>query len=101
MTLEQLTFPDPPAQRHSRTSRQAAERIKDHAPSIRERVYEVIRREGPISDQRLASTLGLAENSIRPRRVELVAEGLVRAHYETVLTASNRQATAWVLSEPS
>lgn len=99
--LEQLTFDDPPAQRHSATSRAAAEAIKEHAPSIRQRVYDLIAYAGPISDQQIAVTLGLAENTVRPRRVELVAEGLVQAHYETVLTASKRQATAWVVSEPS
>lgn len=98
---EQLDLLNPPAQRHSSTSRAAAKAIKDHAPSIRERVYALIAYAGPISDQQIATTLNLAENTVRPRRVELVAEGLVRAAPDVVRTASGRQATAWIASERS
>ena len=91
---------DQPAQRHSRTSRAAAKEIKPYVPSIRQRVHEVIIKEGPISDQAIAIKLGLAENTVRPRRVELVAHGWARAAPDTVLTKSKRQATAWIAAEP-
>lgn len=100
MVIEQLDIFDPPAQRHSRTSRLAAKEIKPYVPSIRQRVLEVIIREGPISDQAIADRLEMAENTVRPRRVELVAEGWARAAPDTVLTRSKRQATAWVAAEP-
>lgn len=96
----QLDIFDPPAQRHSKTSRAAAKSIKPYVPSIRQRVLEVIIKQGPISDQAIAASLGLAENTVRPRRVELVADGWVRAAPDTVLTRSRRQATAWIASEP-
>lgn len=100
MIIEQLDIFEPPAQRHSATSRAAAKSIKPYAPSIRQRVLEVIIKEGPISDQRIAEVLGMAENTVRPRRVELVADGWARAAPDTVLTRSRRQATAWVAAEP-
>jgi predicted ArsR family transcriptional regulator len=100
MSTDQLSFDDPPAQRHSRTSREAARAIKDHAPSLRDRVLGCIERCGPITDQAGAVTLGMSENTWRPRRVELVAEGLVRADAETQHTLSGREAVAWVACEP-
>lgn len=99
-TVVTVTALDPPFQAHSSTSRKASREIKPYVPSIRQRVLECIIRQGPISDQSIAEHLGLAENTVRPRRVELVAEGWARAAPDTVLTRSKRQATAWVAAEP-
>jgi predicted ArsR family transcriptional regulator len=98
--MKQLTFDDPPAQKHSRTSRAAAAAIKEHAPTLRERVYYAIMTYGPITDQALAERLGLSENTVRPRRVELVAAGLVRADAELGRTSSGRAAMRWVTCNP-
>ena len=94
-----MTF-DPPAQRHSRTSREAAEAIKPHVASIRERVYLYVMAHGPCTDQSIAIGLDLAENTVRPRRVELMAQGAIRADAELGVTSSGRRANRWVTSEP-
>lgn len=66
-----------PFQRHSETSREAAIAIHGHKETQKERVFEAIRRHGPISDQGLAKLLGLPENSVRPRRVDLLKDGAI------------------------
>ena len=98
--MRQLTFDDPPAQRHSRTSREAAEAIREHALTLRERVYWYIVAHGPCTDEEIALGLELNPSTARPRRIELVAEGLVRAAPETKRTLARREATAWVSTEP-
>lgn len=96
MSLEQLDIFEAPAQRHSATSRAAATQIAPHAPTLRARVLAYIAKNGPCSDEQIANALGLNPSTARPRRIELVAEGLVRAHYETGKTSSGRSATLWI-----
>ena len=98
--MTQLSFSDPPAQRHSGTSVAAARAIKAKAPSLRERVYYFIMAHGPVTDQEIAEGLGLDPSTARPRRIELVAAGKVRCHHETRRTASGHAAHAWVTCEP-
>ena len=93
-------FSQPPAQRHSSTSLAAAESIKPHVTELQARVLRCIQSCGPISDQAIAVTLGLSENTARPRRIELTAAGFVRAAPELVTNASGRKAVGWI-SDPS
>lgn len=53
--------------------------------SVRERVYLLIRSKGRAgaTDKEISDTLGIPENTTRPRRVELVADGLVKPLYQT------------------
>ncbi len=57
----------------------------------RARVYEAIRQApAGLTDQEIAATLGLAENSVRPRRLELVERGLVVDSGTTRLTSTGK-----------
>lgn len=91
--VEQLEFP--PAQQHSLTSTSAAKSIAEHAPKMRERVYEEICK-WPGTDQELAHRLEMDENSVRPRRVELVKEGRIKKVSQR-RTRSGRLAAVWGL----
>ncbi len=84
---------DPPYQRRSRTSRDAAASVRLLTPSLRERVLRVLRT-CPMTDSQLAIHLQLSENSVRPRRVELAGLGLVVPVGETQ-GPSGRKATVW------
>jgi hypothetical protein len=55
------------------TSAAAAEQALPRSSTQRGRVYEAVRDAGPdgLTDQQLAGKLCLAENSVRPRRLEL------------------------------
>lgn len=99
MIVQPDLFSEPPAQAHSTTSRMAAASIETHVPNLRERVYALICARGPITDEAIATELGLNPSTARPRRIELVAAGMVRAAPDMQRTSSGRQATAWVPAE--
>jgi predicted ArsR family transcriptional regulator len=90
-------FDQPPAQRHSATSVAAAEEIKPSRKKMAEEVYEVIRQRGPITDERIADVLGMNPSTARPRRIELVRAGKIRAA-GTLRTNAGRRATCWEVS---
>lgn len=76
------------------TSLQAAAEIAGpRAADLRRRVFEALVA-APDSDEGVARRLGLAENTVRPRRVELRDRGLVRADGQ-VTTAAGRRAVRW------
>jgi hypothetical protein len=83
----------PPAQQHSPTSTSAAKSIAEHAPKMRDRVYREICK-WPGTDQELAHRLEMDENSVRPRRVELVKEGRIRKVNQR-RTRAGRLAAVW------
>lgn len=92
-----VVFPDPPSQRHSATSRAAAESAKDRAPTDRHRILTFLRRFGGEegrSDEEIATYLALNPSSERPRRRELELAGLIEKAGETK-TVSGRRAVTW------
>lgn len=90
---------DPPAQAHSPTSVAAAESIKPHVPSMRDRVLAYLAI-APATDEQIATALQLNPSTVRPRRIELVKAGLV-GPVGTRLTKSGRWAQTWgVVDQP-
>jgi hypothetical protein len=87
----------PPAQAHSATSVEAAEKVKGCTGRLRRAVLELLRglADGA-TDEEMQAALGMAQNTQRPRRVELVRQGLVKDSGRTRLTASRRRAVVWV-----
>lgn len=77
------------------TSIEAAGSIAPHAKAIRERVFQAIV-DKPDTDQGLSIRLGMAENTVRPRRVELEKAGRVTDSGERRTLASKRKAIVWV-----
>lgn len=88
---------DPPYQRHSDTSRAAAEAIKPKRVSLRQRVLDAIRTNGlyGMTDEEIQAATGISPNTARPRRVELVAAGLVVDLGERRPTASGKMSVVW------
>jgi predicted ArsR family transcriptional regulator len=89
----QLSIFDAPYVSHSETSKQAARQITDKAPSLRQRVLDALTA-SPMTDEQIASALGLNPSTARPRRIELVQRGLVE-EVGVTLTASGRKAVVW------
>jgi hypothetical protein len=85
----------------SETSRKAAASIAGRTRSMRAKVLEFfrLRKDYGGTDQETADFLGLPENSIRPRRIELVQAGLVIDSGKTRLTQSRRSAVVWIIAE--
>ena len=85
-----------PFQRHSRTSRLAAQAIRPKALNLRDQVLAFIRsRPGGATDAEVAAAFpNRSENALRPRRVDLSKRGDIYAD-GTRLTPAGREATVW------
>ena len=81
-----------PFQRHSPTSREAADL---ETGNLRSRVLRYIEERGGATDEEAQLALGMSPSTQRPRRVELVQSGAVRDSGRTRPTRSGRQAVVW------
>ena len=88
---------DPPAWRHSETSKAAAESIKEVAGRLRRKVYEYLRSKGEVgaTDHEVQAALGMLGSTQRTRRNELQKQGRVEDSGTTRLTPSRCRATVW------
>ena len=82
-----------PYQRHSETSRAAAQAARPNARTAREAVMDCIRDHGPLADREIQNLLGLEGSSERPRRIELAAAG--RIEKAGVKIIDGRSHTTW------
>jgi hypothetical protein len=90
--------PEPPCQRHSVTSREAADAIKPDASELRRRVLAYLRGRGEdgATDEEMQTGIPMVPNTQRPRRVELVEMGSVVDSGRKRRTRSGRNAVVWV-----
>ncbi len=90
-----LDFDAPaPAQRHSPTSVAAANgQTKKNTESQRQRILDLLAARGAMTDEAIGLALGIDLNAVRPRRVKLVADGLVRQAGEGRTAGGNRAVT--------
>jgi hypothetical protein len=84
-----------PYQRHSDTSREAAAEV---TPSLSARQASVLACYGPLglTDEELVTYMNGDPSSLRPRRIELVAKGMLQDSGTTRKTRSGRRAVVWV-----
>lgn len=89
---------NPPAQRHSPTSVEAAKSVKERAQVARNKVYAALKAAGSdgLTDREIEQATGLSGSCARPRRIELVTAGMVRDSGKTRLTIARRRAAVWV-----
>ena len=87
-----------PYQPHSATSKAAADSAGVRAPSQRERVLRAIQMVGRLgaTDEEIQIALNINPSTQRPRRIELMDDGLVRDSGTTRRTRSGRRAVVWV-----
>ncbi len=81
-------------------SRRSAERIESKATIVRQKVYELILSRGTdgLTDEQVFHCFpDIRQNTLRPRRIELVQEGRVVNSGRVRLTRSGRLATVWVV----
>ena len=85
-----------PCQRHSATSRAAAEQAAEGAGNQRQKVLAyLLSRPLGATDEEIQEALGMNPSTQRPRRVELVAQGKVKDSRTVRKTRSGRNATVW------
>jgi hypothetical protein len=89
----------PPYQAHSATSRDAAQSVEPFTNTLQRKVLEAIG--DGATDEELVLRTGLAANTVRPRRVELVAMQLLRDSGSRRPGVSGRTATVWSHTVPS
>ena len=87
-------FDDAPAQSHSPTSVAAAKgQTKEKKATQRQQILDLLRERGAMTDEAIGLALGMDLNAVRPRRVKLVADGLVRQAGEGRTAGGNRAVT--------
>ena len=89
--------PPPPHQAQSRTSRDAARRIRPTAGALRTQVLAAIISAGPrgLTDSEGIKATGIGGSTYRPRRVELARLDAIRPTGDTRRTQSGRRAVVW------
>lgn len=86
-----------PFQRHSETSREAAKLIAPKVGSLQALVLNYITDHPRSTDAQIISGLDRGANSIRPRRIELQGQGLIRQD-GIVMQSNGRKAAVWVVA---
>jgi hypothetical protein len=88
---------EPPSQRHSKTSQDAAASIKSKVGNLHRVILAWLdRHPDGASDERMAADLDMVQNTFRPRRRELQLMGYVMDSGRTELTYSGRGAVVWI-----
>jgi hypothetical protein len=89
-----------PYQPHSPTSIAAAVAITPDTPTLRRQVLDYIVSQGQrgATDEQIQEALAMNPSTQRPRRIELVRDGLVRDSGTTRLTGSGRKAVVWTVT---
>jgi hypothetical protein len=92
----------PPFQRHSDTSKAAAEAIKPHVGPMHHAILAYLERWGATgaTDQEMQDYLDLEGSTQRPRRRELQLAKLIEKSGTKRKTESGRAAVVWVLARP-
>ena len=88
----------PPHQRHSPTSRIAADKIRQRIGPLHQKIIDYLKRH-PLGacDERLGRELDMPMNTLRPRRRELQLMDRIVDSGRTELTLSARSAVIWIL----
>ncbi len=85
-----------PFVRHSATSEAAARSIKVNAGTYRAQVYDyLIWCQNGATDEQMQMGIPMGASTQRPRRVQLVADGLVRDSGRKAKTSSGKAAVVW------
>lgn len=96
--LDDASLAVPPFQRHSPTSKEAAESVRPEVGTLREMVLRVLEAAGQegLTDDEMQRRLAMNPSTQRPRRIELVRQGFVRDSGRTRKTVGGREAVVWV-----
>jgi hypothetical protein len=92
--------PEAPYQRHSDTSREAAELIEPRINTLRRKVLDYWRKVRLSTDEQAQDALEMNPSTERPRRGELFDQGYLRDSGKRALTKSGRRAVLWEITEP-
>lgn len=81
---------------YSETSQEALQAVKPKLRDLQEFVLDTLKSfPNGATDEQLIEATGLRPNTCRPRRIELVAMGLIRNSGDRGITSSGRKAILW------
>ena len=89
---------EPPAIRHSETSKAAAEQIKRAITPLHKIILAHLKHK-PSTDEEMQNSLDMSANTQRPRRRELQLMERIEDSGTTRLTRSGRQAVVWRIAQ--
>lgn len=91
----------PPFQGHSVTSREAAKSIAKSSQTFKSMVHSFIKTSGDYgcTDEEIQTSLEMNPSTQRPRRVDLVRDGVVEDSGKQRKTRSGRNAVVWVIKK--
>jgi len=92
--LDFARYPAAPGYKRGGTSKAAADSMKEKAPTLRQKVLDVLFHQELTADE-CAAEVGKSLLSIRPRLTELLRLGKIADTGETRHNASGKQATVW------
>lgn len=87
-----------PYQKHSPTSKAAAEKIRTKIGPLHKRVIDYLARTGGATDEQMQDVLVMSANTQRPRRRELQLMKIVEDSGKQRLTRSKHNAVVWRLA---
>jgi len=93
-----IDFDEPPAAPCTPSREAAASQTPAKLATDRQRILDALERLGPLTDEQIGKATGIGANTVRPRRVELVRDGLVVAADQDGVTQSGNRATRWGVS---
>lgn len=97
-TADRFSYPNMPGSKTGGTSRAAAEAIAPRAPTLRQRVLDVLGTASLTADE-VAAVMRKSVLSVRPRLSELLALELIEDTGKTRPNASGIKATVWKVKE--
>jgi predicted Rossmann fold nucleotide-binding protein DprA/Smf involved in DNA uptake len=92
--LDFARYPDVPGYKNRGTSKAAADSMREKAPTLRQKVLDVLFHQNLTADE-CAAEVGKSLLSIRPRLTELLALGKIADTGETRTNDSGKKATVW------
>jgi predicted ArsR family transcriptional regulator len=98
--MSTLTYPNHPGAKVGGTSRDAANNMAEHAPTLRERCLDLIALQGDLTTDEAAELLNVSVLAVRPRFSELRALGKIEQTGERRTNASGMTANVWRIKPP-
>jgi predicted ArsR family transcriptional regulator len=97
--LDFTLYPNVPGSAPIDTSEDAAESMRESAPTLRAKALEVLWQFGPATADEIAAKLGKAVLAIRPRVTELFKMGEIEDTGSRRRNASGRRAVVWMVRQ--
>lgn len=98
--MNALTYPHHPGAKVDGTSRDAADEMAEHATTLRDQVWQLVKLSGGITADEAADRLSVSVLAVRPRFSELRVMGMIEQTGERRRNVSGMTANVWRAARP-